>query len=161
MKSLNCARQEAFAMAIAGGATASSAYASAGFKAHRGNAARLRANENIKARIAELLEASAAATISAISFSGRDLFVRLEAAIEKAQEAGDHKSAIAGRIAIMKAFGYLDSPTLTHEHVNGRRLSQVESAELGTPENPRNVLQFGPAHRTMMEITARNAKAKS
>lgn len=48
------ARHEAFAQALAKGKSADEAYQLAGFKANRGNASRLNANENIAARVAEL-----------------------------------------------------------------------------------------------------------
>lgn len=47
-------RHEAFAHGLAKGKSADEAYQLAGFKANRGNAARLNANESIRARIEEL-----------------------------------------------------------------------------------------------------------
>jgi phage terminase small subunit len=47
-------RHEAFAQAIARGSSASAAFVEAGFKANRGNAARLRATERVTKRIVEL-----------------------------------------------------------------------------------------------------------
>lgn len=47
-------RHESFAQALAKGKTADEAYALAGFKPHRSNASRLSANDNIRARVAEL-----------------------------------------------------------------------------------------------------------
>jgi phage terminase small subunit len=47
-------RHEAFAHAIARGATIDAAYVEAGFKANRGNASRLNSYEGVKARVAEL-----------------------------------------------------------------------------------------------------------
>jgi len=48
------ARHESFAQALAKGKTADEAYVLAGFKANRGNAARLNANESIRNRVQEL-----------------------------------------------------------------------------------------------------------
>lgn len=56
-------KHERFAQELAKGATADSAYASAGFRPHRGNAARLSANENVRARVAKL-QAEAAAKVT-------------------------------------------------------------------------------------------------
>lgn len=53
-------RHEHFAQGIAKGLTADAAYREAGYKAHRGNAATLRANQSIKRRVAELVAAGAA-----------------------------------------------------------------------------------------------------
>ena len=47
-------RHEAFAQALARGMTADAAYRTAGYRAHRGSASRLRANANIQRRVAEI-----------------------------------------------------------------------------------------------------------
>jgi hypothetical protein len=59
MAALKNARHEAFALGLAQQMTADEAYAVAGFKPNRGNATRLKANESIQARVAELLERTA------------------------------------------------------------------------------------------------------
>lgn len=51
---LKNARHERFAQELAKGATADAAYANAGFKRNRCNAARLKTNENVAARVEEL-----------------------------------------------------------------------------------------------------------
>lgn len=48
-------RHEAFAQALASGKTADEAYRDAGYKANRGNAATLKANQSISDRVTELL----------------------------------------------------------------------------------------------------------
>ena len=53
---------EAFAQALARLESADSAYQSAGYSENRGNAIRLKANERIQARVAELGKASESAT---------------------------------------------------------------------------------------------------
>lgn len=53
------ARHERFAQELAKGKTADEAYETAGFKANRGNATRLKANESIESRVRELLEGAA------------------------------------------------------------------------------------------------------
>jgi hypothetical protein len=53
-------RHELFAQGIADGKTIDQAYEDAGFKRNRGNAARLNAEESIRARVTELLSRSAA-----------------------------------------------------------------------------------------------------
>lgn len=55
MPVLKNARHEKMAQALSKGKTADEAYVAAGFKANRGNAARLNANESIRARVDELL----------------------------------------------------------------------------------------------------------
>ncbi|WP_050596699.1 terminase small subunit [Mesorhizobium ciceri] len=54
MPVLDNQRHEAFAQALASGKSADEAYSEAGYKADRGNASRLTANDNIAARVAEL-----------------------------------------------------------------------------------------------------------
>lgn len=52
-------RHESFAQALAKGKTADEAYAQAGYKSNRKNASRLKTNEDIRARVAELQKKSA------------------------------------------------------------------------------------------------------
>jgi hypothetical protein len=51
---LRNARHERFAQELAKGETADAAYAAAGFKANRGNAATLKANQSVRERVTEL-----------------------------------------------------------------------------------------------------------
>ena len=60
MPVLTNARHETFAQALAGGKTASQAYVLAGYKPNDGNAARLRSNDRVTARVAEILGKAAA-----------------------------------------------------------------------------------------------------
>lgn len=65
MPVLKDTRHERFAQALAKGMTADEAYVSAGYKRNRGNAARLKASESIRARVAELTnKASEKASLS-------------------------------------------------------------------------------------------------
>jgi len=59
MSVLKNARHERYAQALASGMTVDDAYVDAGFKANRGNAARLNANESIRKRVTEILDAGA------------------------------------------------------------------------------------------------------
>jgi len=59
MPALKNARQERFAQEIAKGATADAAYAEAGYRPHRANAARMSANEDVRRRVTELQERAA------------------------------------------------------------------------------------------------------
>src|SRR5262245_52445518 len=67
MPILRNARHEAFAQALAGGKTAAQAYVLAGYKPNDGNAARLRANDRVTARVAEILGKAAARVEVSIS----------------------------------------------------------------------------------------------
>ena len=54
MRELTNPRYERFAQELAAGNTADGAYEAAGYRKHRGNAARLSANERIKDRVREI-----------------------------------------------------------------------------------------------------------
>lgn len=60
MPALKNQRHERFAQALASGMDADHAYQEAGYTANRGNASRLKATENVQARIKELQERAAA-----------------------------------------------------------------------------------------------------
>jgi len=60
-------RHELFALELAQGKTADEAYQLAGYKPNRGNAARLKADESISGRVAELQRAAAAQTEATIA----------------------------------------------------------------------------------------------
>ena len=62
MPVLSNPKHERFAQGLAAGKTADEAYTDAGYRAHRGNASTLRANQSIKDRIAELQDSAAART---------------------------------------------------------------------------------------------------
>lgn len=59
MSALKNPKHERFAQELAKGATADEAYVAAGYKPNRGNAARLKANESILARVAAIQERGA------------------------------------------------------------------------------------------------------
>lgn len=59
MPVLGNAKHERFAQGLAKGLTADDAYVSAGYSRNEGNAGRLNRNEQVRARVRELLEASA------------------------------------------------------------------------------------------------------
>ena len=67
MPVLSNVRHEIFAQEIAKGASASAAYVTAGYARNDGNAARLKGNEQVGARIAELKDAGAAIAIQAVA----------------------------------------------------------------------------------------------
>lgn len=83
-------RHEAFAQALAKGKTATEAYVEAGFHPHDGNAARLRGNERIVSRVAEL-QARAA---EKAEWSAAERLASLKA-IHDASLADDRRTAIS------------------------------------------------------------------
>lgn len=96
-------RHERFAQELAKGKTADEAYISAGFNEHRGNAARLRANEDIQGRLKELLERGAKrAEITKERLTEMYLSDR-----EKARELGQMAAAIRATDSLGKLHGML------------------------------------------------------
>ena len=70
MPTLSNAKHEYFAQELAKGKTADEAYQLAGYKANRGNAATLKAKQNISDRVAEIMERKAVraeVTVSVLS----------------------------------------------------------------------------------------------
>ena len=80
-------RHEAFAQALARGLTADAAYAEARYRPNRGNAVRLKANESVQRRVAELVAAGAKAAevdiarvladLGRVAFGGLGDFLRI------------------------------------------------------------------------------------
>jgi hypothetical protein len=129
------------AQALAAGMSATDAYANAGYAPSRQHASRLATKGDINARVAELQAAAAERTVTAISFDAVAMFARLEQEIQDAKAAGDHKAAMDGRKFMLKAFGYEDHPTLTHEHVRGSKLTVNAGgvAPTASPDQPPSV----------------------
>lgn len=84
------ARHEAFAQELAKGLSAAEAYVKAGYKPNDGNAIRLKANERVANRVAELVNQSAERTgvtldrilneYAGIAFSGMSKFIKVNGA---------------------------------------------------------------------------------
>ena len=103
MPILENGRWELFAQALAKGETATKAYVLAGFKPSRTNAARLRSNERISARVLELQMAGAkSAEISVAS-----LLAELEEARSKATSLNQLSAAVRATAEKAKISGLL------------------------------------------------------
>jgi hypothetical protein len=126
---LSNARHERFAQAIFAGMTIDEAYQAAGFKANRSNASRLNSNDHIQTRIAELQEQAAQRKLQIVSHDAKAQFDMLALDIIAAREAGNFNAVMRGHEMRLQAFGYLDSPTLTHEHVRGQRIDPTPQPE--------------------------------
>jgi hypothetical protein len=148
-------RHEQVAQALAKGLTADKAYAAAGYKPHRGNAARLSANESIKARVAEIQQKQVSRTIEHAAINAREEMQMLRSLIRDAREAGDLTNAIKGQMFILECFGFKDLPTLTHEMV-GDRSAQTAAAppteERQAAVAKKNILQFGRVHQELIRL---------
>jgi hypothetical protein len=103
LPSLVNARHEVFAIGLAEGMTADQAYVKAGFTANRGNAARLKANESIRARVRELLDSSAEkATVTIATVAAQ-----LDADRVLAHQKGQASAAVAATMGKAKLYGLL------------------------------------------------------
>ena len=113
MPALKNPRHEAFAQALARGASASAAYGQVGFKPHRANAATLARKEHISVRVAELQEEQLAihkqATAEAVAKAKvtiESLIAEAEAARAKAMsEKGGAAAAVSALTAKAKLAG--------------------------------------------------------
>ena len=99
MAALDNARHERFAQELAKGKTADEAYQEAGYSENRGNATRLKANESVAARVAEILGRAAVRTEISVA-SATAHFLRLA---EKAEKLGDAPGIQASRASMMDA----------------------------------------------------------
>jgi phage terminase small subunit len=99
MPVLSNPRRERFAQELAKGETADAAYVAAGFKANRGNATRLKANESVVARVEEIQ--GRAAVRAEITVAG--ITDRLLAIATKAENSTEASMLQAARAALMDA----------------------------------------------------------
>ena len=155
MPVLKNAKHERMAQALAKGLSGEKAYVAAGYKPHRGNAARLSANESIKARVTELQQKQVESTIEHAAINTRGEMHELRRIIFLAIQNGDLKTALNGQKFLLTCFGYADLPTLTHEHMTDRE--RTTAAAPPTEERQaevarKNILQFGRVHRELERL---------
>lgn len=115
-------RHELFAQALAAGKTADDAYSSAGFKANRGNAATLKANQSISSRVAEIQ--AVAAERAAVNIDS--LTDELEQARAIAVAEKQSSAAVAATMGKAKLHGYL----VDKKQLTGPRGGPVQIADL-------------------------------
>jgi hypothetical protein len=94
-------RHERFAQGLAEGKSATEAYKNAGYAPNDGNAARLKSNERIKARVAELQECAAAH--AAVTLQG--LIDEADDIQTKAMAEGKYSAAVAALTVKAKLAG--------------------------------------------------------
>lgn len=97
MPALKNARHERFAQELAKGETADAAYVAAGFKANRGNATRLKANESVMKRVAEIQGRAATRTEVTVA----SITKRLLAIADKGEGAADAPLLSVARASLM------------------------------------------------------------
>jgi len=111
MAALRNARHEAFAQALFQNKSATEAYQLAGFQPHDGNASRLRGNEQIKSRLAELQsEAAKASEITVAS-----LLAELEDCRQRATSL-DQIAAAVKAIQVKAAIAGISEQKITVTH---------------------------------------------
>jgi hypothetical protein len=100
-------RHEKFAQALAQGKTADEAYVEAGFKANRGNAATLKAKQNISDRTAEIKERMAERVIERVAVTVQSLTDELEEARALALAEKQSSAAVSAVMGKAKLHGLL------------------------------------------------------
>jgi phage terminase small subunit len=138
-------RHELFAQALAKGETATAAYEAAGYEPNDGNAARLKGNDRVEARVAEILQRAAArAEITVASISDRLLKIA-----EKCERTSEANKLGVARATLMdvaklnglivdkremfgKGGGPIEYANLSEDEVNAR-IAALEAGD-GEPE---------------------------
>lgn len=103
MPALTNQRWERFAQGLAKGKTSDEAYSDAGFMPNRGNAARLKATENVAARVAELQERAAIRTEATVE----TIAAQLDEDREFARLLKSPSAAVAATMGKAKLLGFL------------------------------------------------------
>src|SRR5690606_31741355 len=132
-------RHEQFAQALAKGKTADEAYALAGFKPNRGNAATLKAKQSILDRVAELQQRAAAkAEVTVESLAGELEEARAIALAEKQTSAA--VSATMGKAKLFglgvehrKLSGTIQVVTITPKQLDGLTDDELAALEAAYP----------------------------
>ncbi|WP_019170680.1 hypothetical protein [Pseudaminobacter salicylatoxidans] len=133
------ARHESFAQALAAGKSADEAYAQAGFKPNRGNAARLKANENIRKRVEELQGRVA----KKVEVTVESLAHELEEARSLAIAEKQSSAAVSATMGKAKLFGLgtenrrlsgtVQVITITPQHLDGLTDDELAALEAAYP----------------------------
>lgn len=97
------ARHERFAQELAKGATADEAYQLAGYAANRGNASTLKANQNIEARVTEILTRAA----KRVEITVHDIADQLDEDRKFARELEAPGAAISATMGKAKVLGLI------------------------------------------------------
>lgn len=119
-------KHELFAQELAKGLPASTAYVTAGYRAHDGNAARLSGNERVRARVDELQAAAA----STVAVTVADIIRQLDEDRAFAKERGSAAAMVSASLGKAKLLGLIKE---RHEHT-GRDGAPIEYRNLGEDE---------------------------
>ncbi len=124
MPVLKNARHESMAQALAQGKTADDAYAEAGFKPNRGNAARLKANDSIQKRVAEIKSRVA----EKAEWTAADRLLALKSIFD-ASASDDRRTAIAAIAEANKMQGSYAPVKREHSGPNGGPIEYANLTE--------------------------------
>lgn len=136
---LRNSKHEAFAQALAKGKSADAAYSGAGFKPHRQNASRLMANDDIRARVAEIKSRVA----EKAEWSAADRLRGLKA-IYDASLADDRRTAISAISEANKMQGSYAPSKHQHTGPNGGPIQTVDLSHLSEDDLSRLETILGP-----------------
>lgn len=139
MPVLRNSKHEAFAQAVAKGSTADDAYAAAGFKPNRGNATRLKLNDSIRARVAEIKSRVA----EKAEWSAADRLIALKA-IYDASAKDDRRTAISAIAEANKMQGSYAPSKHQHTGANGGPIQTVDLSHLSEDDLSRLETILGP-----------------
>jgi len=123
MPALKNARWERFVQALAKGETTDAAYALAGYAPNRGNATRLKANEAVLGRLAEIQEKAAVRA----EITAADIAKQLDEDREFARKVGSAAASVAATMGKAKVLGLIidkgentDTSTVTVQYVTAK-----------------------------------------
>jgi hypothetical protein len=132
-------RHESFAQALAKGKTADEAYALAGYRPNRGNAATLKANQSITDRVTELQERVA----KKVDVTIESLAAELDEARAIALAEKQPSAAIAATMGKAKLFGKIVEKH-RHSGPNGGPIPTVDLTNATDEDLERLEALFGP-----------------
>lgn len=131
MPILSNARHESFAQALAKGKTADEAYAQAGYRPHRSNASRMSANDNVRARVAEIQSKAAKRAEVTIESLADELDEARALALGEKQAS----AAIAATMGKAKLYGKLVDKHRHSGHIGTYDLTKLSEDELDRLES--------------------------
>jgi hypothetical protein len=132
MPTLSNPRHELFAQGIARGLSPSDAFVQAGFKANRGNASRLNANESVKQRVAEIQAETLSKSTERRIVTLDSVHAELDRAAAVAERTGNAKALHDIAMSRAKLAGLISEQSTVRLNVDigGMRTRDLEQAIL-------------------------------
>jgi hypothetical protein len=139
MAPLRNSKRERFAQELAKGKTADEAYAEAGYKPNRHNAARLTTNEHIRVRVAAIQERAS----KSVEITTQALAEELEQARQLALTNGQASAAVQATMGKAKLFGLIIEKK-QHSGPNGGPIPTVDLTHATDEDLARLEALLGP-----------------